>query len=890
MYVKVVSYACSFVVISCLAFFSPVLVAQNSIQLFGPVDVRLSATGTGFGSDEAIFNSTTLNLTCSASPITAVLSSSADGTGNLIVDNNINLTVTAGGSTTGPTNICVGGVNGSPAGPLQNCFTQGFQASGSSGSLAGQDPDNYVATGGVPPIDISQSLVSGPVQAKIDLVDQGSGPGFYLSNSTLYLDTNCTQGGVTGPALVSGNPIPQNNPTPAQLSQDFSFNPIVNQQIGFTYDLTEALAANSLTINDGTIPQVGDSPLAPAIFQSVYVPQTSFATSSCLVHSGELLSNGQPACKLFTLECKVGTGSTATGAQCPISMQNNELFQDSFDGPAFTLSDIVTPNGPTFHEGVGFLMANEGWTGGACTFDPAADLQDLPCPQNLLSSFSSGIEDAANVRKTNARAALAGTSKGLEASQATAQLSVTPLVAAAVASTSSYASSGRTTHPNSTFITVTQVPEDLTTVTVAGLKAGNWINNPTPSVTLSSQPPNLTGTNLPGAANFVASLIQSITYGVAPVASVPIPGALDPNASVLSSGVVCPTQANPTGQAASTFTPGAQTLNSLADGHYLLYYYAQDCAGTEELKFTQNGGNWSTSFYTYPINVDTAPPVVASGPTLSPAGGTYEIGQIVTASYSCTDTLSGVTRCGTKTFASGTSSTGKLISTVDTSSAGAKTFTVQAVDAAGNQSSTSVNYTVGAARVNLVVSCRSAALSYGQDYICGVYPSSNVGVPPGVITYTYDNSSPKTIPVVSGVAGFTIPKPAIGQHTIVVSYAAQSTYAAAGPVTENFTVSLAPVVVRLTPSTTFFTGGTDLWLTASVQSSSAGSPDSTGSFTFLDGNKVLTVMPADATGKATLVIPVAQLTNGTHSYTAKYAGGANYATGSASISVTVAKH
>jgi hypothetical protein len=192
--------------------------------------------------------------------------------------------------------------------------------------------------------------------------------------------------------------------------------------------------------------------------------------------------------------------------------------------------------------------------------------------------------------------------------------------------------------------------------------------------------------------------------------------------------------------------------------------------------------------------------------------------------------------------------------------------------------------------VNLVVSCRNAALSYGQDYICGVYPSSNVGVPQGVITYRYDNNSPKTIPVVSGVAGFTIPKPAIGQHTIVVSYAAQSTYAAAGPVTENFTVSLAPVVVRLTPSTTFFTGGTDLWLTASVQSSSAGSPDSTGSFTFLDGNKVLAVMPADATGKATLVIPVAQLTNGTHSYTAKYAGGANYATGSTSVSVTVAKH
>ena len=36
----------------------------------------------------------------------------------------------------------------------------------------------------------------------------------------------------------------------------------------------------------------------------------------------------------------------------------------------------------------------------------------------------------------------------------------------------------------------------------------------------------------------------------------------------------------------------------------------------------QTGGSWSTAFYTFPINVDTVNPVVATGPTLSPPPST----------------------------------------------------------------------------------------------------------------------------------------------------------------------------------------------------------------------------------------------------------------------------
>ena len=111
--------------------------------------------------------------------------------------------------------------------------------------------------------------------------------------------------------------------------------------------------------------------------------------------------------------------------------------------------------------------------------------------------------------------------------------------------------------------------------------------------------------------------------------------------------------------------------------------------------------------------MDTVAPVVLSGPTLSPAPSTnggvansYLLGQKVTATYRCTDDRSGIVKCGTSTYAPGTTlDTGNITSPVDTSKAGPQTFTVNAVDAAGNTAtSASVNYTVvSAPPVNLAI-------------------------------------------------------------------------------------------------------------------------------------------------------------------------------------------
>ena len=85
--------------VACLALTVPVLSAQNTtIQLFGPVNVRSSVTGTTYDAPNT-FNSTTLNLTCPASP-TATLSS-ANG-GNILVDNNIQVSTSSPSITAQP--------------------------------------------------------------------------------------------------------------------------------------------------------------------------------------------------------------------------------------------------------------------------------------------------------------------------------------------------------------------------------------------------------------------------------------------------------------------------------------------------------------------------------------------------------------------------------------------------------------------------------------------------------------------------------------------------------------------------------------------------------------------------------------------------------------------
>jgi hypothetical protein len=118
----------------------------------------------------------------------------------------------------------------------------------------------------------------------------------------------------------------------------------------------------------------------------------------------------------------------------------------------------------------------------------------------------------------------------------------------------------------------------------------------------------------------------------------------------------------------STSVPaGTETSNAVTDSH-------QVCDAV---------GNCASAGPVAGIKVDKKPPTISI--QVPASNGTYTLHQTVTAAYGCSDGGSGVATC------SGTVANGAPI---DTSSAGSKTFTVNATDQVGNASSATVSYVV----------------------------------------------------------------------------------------------------------------------------------------------------------------------------------------------------
>jgi hypothetical protein len=124
------------------------------------------------------------------------------------------------------------------------------------------------------------------------------------------------------------------------------------------------------------------------------------------------------------------------------------------------------------------------------------------------------------------------------------------------------------------------------------------------------------------------------------------------------------------GAGATTYSGAFQVTG---DGPHSLDFHAVDLAGNVEA--TNN----------FSFNIDTTPPDIAISEPAN--GGSYPLGSSQAANYSCTDSNSGVPA-------------GECVGTVadgdnfDTSSVGFHSFTVDAEDLAGNQSSQTIQYNV----------------------------------------------------------------------------------------------------------------------------------------------------------------------------------------------------
>ncbi len=206
-----------------------------------------------------------------------------------------------------------------------------------------------------------------------------------------------------------------------------------------------------------------------------------------------------------------------------------------------------------------------------------------------------------------------------------------------------YTSGGRGQSSNSTFITVAPIPEDLTIVTVTGQRLGYWINSHSFKVNFISVPPAVASKN-----NFVAAPIQSITYGISLASSLPQPGAPVPD-DVTVPNTACPAP----GGSNHRKLPPSPLLGegeSVPDGWPIPV--ALLCPGLRRHRRTEVHQKWGELVdlvLHFPHQCGHGRSrKLKTGPTLSPAptSSGYQLGQKVTATYSCTDDRSGIVHCG----------------------------------------------------------------------------------------------------------------------------------------------------------------------------------------------------------------------------------------------------
>jgi len=188
--------------------------------------------------------------------------------------------------------------------------------------------------------------------------------------------------------------------------------------------------------------------------------------------------------------------------------------------------------------------------------------------------------------------------------------------------------------------------------------------------------------------------------------------------------------------------------------------------------------------------------------------------------------------------------------------------------------SSPVTITVNPAPVNLQASCWGGQV-YGSAYQCTVNVSaSTTTIPGGSITYSFDGGAAVSVPIVNGNAPFTLPViPAAGGHKLVLNYAAQGNFAAAGPITESFTTAQGQTELLATPSSYYPASGSSLTISGTATTPRSGTPP--GSVTVYDNNVAIGTATIGNTGA--ISYKVTSVVKGSHSYRIGYAGSANYA-------------
>lgn len=247
---------------------------------------------------------------------------------------------------------------------------------------------------------------------------------------------------------------------------------------------------------------------------------------------------------------------------------------------------------------------------------------------------------------------------------------------------------------------------------------------------------------------------------------------------------------------------------------------------------------------------------------------------------------------GTRVVGTGTLGGNGTIASVTLSgiTAGAHTYTAYYPgDAAYTLPLTFGSVTVNIAQAGATTTAITATpstVTYGSaTSLSATVSASAGGTPSGQVIFTDNAASPLATVALSGSAAAQSSQVlAVGSHSLRAVYGGDTTFAGSTSTPATVTVAQATPAVTLAAGPAALTYGTSTTLTATVAPAGTGTYP-TGTVTFLDGSTTVGSATLNGAGIAALSLTPA---GGTHTYTATYAGDANYATASSSAATLAA--
>ncbi len=388
--------------------------------------------------------------------------------------------------------------------------------------------------------------------------------------------------------------------------------------------------------------------------------------------------------------------------------------------------------------------------------------------------------------------------------------------------------------------------------------------------------------DLPAQSNALTQVINLATSSTTLTTS---------NASVLPTKPVT-LQASVSGVPASTptgkivFKDGSavlstQTVDNTGNASYTTSALA---TGSHSLTATYQGdadyGASTSPMITETVNQIATSTAITASANPADAGAAINFAVTVTAANSTTPNIAitgkvslmeGSTLLGSGTLAASAPGTASVTVPVSTLAPGAHAITAIYAGDVNYTTSTSsaLLETVTAASVQALLTAGASSVVATKPVTFSVKVTGNGGTPTGTVNFLDGNATLGSASLVQGVASYTTSTLAVGSHSVTASYVGDANDVAATSNAVSVAVTAATTTVTLSGSGTTVDFGQPFTLTAKV-AGNGGVP--TGAVTFAeDGTTIQTTALQNGTASWTS----STLTDGSHTFTASYAGDAN---------------